>query len=215
MIKIKRVCAKLPRIEAEIEKRLEDTRNVYTKDLKRDLNAVTMMKDMPEKYYDEIAKKAQCLARLEELYDVEDPKSQSPWEKHQNVEDEVKTKYYEERLAKHDYLGRLSFFKSRITLMGVFKMQDNIDMLNIKAKKMKHQLKDLYDNKVTAIDPSELKKDTFTNNMFTPEDGLKGEVTELRRELNMSLKEIKELKNDRVMQQEEMTKLKESVAALK
>ena len=46
-------------------------------------------------------------------------------------------------------------------------------------------------------------------------EDLKGEVGDLRRELNMSLAEIKELKNDRVLQSEEMRSLKESVAALK
>lgn len=62
--------------------------------------------------------------------------------------------------------------------------------------------------------------------MFTPSDeaaggmgaggdDLKGEVGDLRRELNASLAEIKELKNDRVLQSEEMRQLKESVAALK
>lgn len=100
--------------------------------------------------------------------------------------------------------------------MSVFRMQDNIDMLNIKVKKMKHQLKDLFENKVTPLDASELKKDTFTNNMFKPTDGnLKDEVNDLRRELNSSQVEIKELKNDRLIQSEEMKQLKESVAALK
>jgi len=201
MIKIKRVLSKLPRIEAEINNRLADTRNVYQKDLEKDLSAVGTVPKMPEMYYEDIEEKARCLCRLEELYDVLDPKAQSPWEKHQCVEDDVKTKYYEERLSKYDYLGRLAFFKSRITLMSVFRMQDNIDMLNIKVKKMKHQLKDLYENKVTPLDGAELKKDTFTNNMFSPGDeDLKGEVNDLRRELNASLKEIKELKNDRLLQ---------------
>lgn len=170
---------------------------------------------MPEKFYEEIAEKAQVLRRLEELYDVQDPKAISAWEKHQCVEDEVKTKYYEDRLKSHDYLGRLDFFKSRITIMGMFMMQDNLDMLNIKVKKMKHQLKDLYENKATPLDPADLKKDTFTNNMYSDGGNVAGEVADLRRELNASLKEIRELKNDRVIQAEEMKQLKESVAALK
>lgn len=144
MIKIKRVLMKLPRIEAEIENRLGDTRNVYQKDLSKDLCMVQTVCDMPEKFYDEIAAKAECLCRLEELYDVLDPSAQSAWERHQCVECEVKTKHYEDILAKNDYLGRLAYFKGRISLMSVFTMQDNVDMLNIKIKKMKHQLRDLY-----------------------------------------------------------------------
>lgn len=165
---------------------------------------------MPEQYYDEIEAKANTLSRLEELYDVTDPAAQSAWEKHQDVEDSVKTKYYEDRLAENDYLGRLDFFKSRITFLSVFRMQDTIDMLNIKVKKMRHQLKDLYENKVTPLDGKDLKRDTFTNNMNTPSDqGLQTEVNDLRRELNASLVEIKELKNDRLIQSEEMKSIKQ------
>jgi len=228
MIKIKRVCHKLPRIEAEIRERLADTRNVYTSGLNSDLAQVCRVHEMPCDFYDEIEEKAKCLCRLEELYDVLDAGAQSPWEKHQCVEDECKVKYYEERLAKHDYLGRLDFFSKRITLMSVFKMNDSVDMLNIKVKKMKHQLKDLYENKNTPLDGESLKKDTFTKGMFSPPeedvvgtvgdsvgDAVRGEVNDLRRELNSSLKEIKELKNDRLLQSEEMRQLKESVAALK
>ena len=144
MICIKRVLSKLPRIEAEIENRLASPSTVYQKDLSKDLRMVKAVCDMPEEFYDEICAKAECLCRLEELYDVLDPSAQSAWERHQCVEDDVKTKHYEELLAKHDYLGRLDYFKGRITLMSVFTMQDNVDMLNIKIKKMKHQLRDLY-----------------------------------------------------------------------
>jgi len=62
-------------------------------------------------------------------------------------------------------------------------------MLNIKVKKMKHQLKDLYTDKPSTMSPGDLRKDTFTAGMYTGggNQDMKSEVVELRRELNASL----------------------------
>jgi len=129
---------------------------------------------MPEKFYKDIEQKARVLCRLEELYDVRDKADMSPWEKHQCSEDEAKIQYFQDRIAQYDYLGRLDLFNGRINYLNIFKYLDNIDMLNIKVKKMKHQVMDLYMNKSTPIDSNDLKKDTFTNQMFTPsgDDGM-------------------------------------------
>lgn len=64
-------------------------------------------------------------------------------------------------------------------------------LLDIKIRKMKHQLKDLYMNKDTPMDGNDLKKDTFTGN-FNPggSSDMQGEVGDLRRELNASLAQI-------------------------
>lgn len=219
MIKIKQILAKLPRIEAEIQSRLSsDSGSLYENDLRRDLNCVKSCKEMPEKTYKEIEAKARTLKRLEDLYDCVDMKDMSAWERHQCAEDDAKIQHYQDRLGKHDFLGRQDFFQARVTYLNIFKMFENIDMLNIKVKKMKHQLKDLYTGGGSTLSSGDLKKDTFAGGMFTPagEGGdMKSEVVELRRELNASLAQIQELKTDRMIQQEEMRSLKQSVAALK
>jgi hypothetical protein len=112
---------------------------------------------MPEKYYDQIAMKARTLKRLEDLYDTMDMKDMSPWERHQCAEDDAKIQHYQDRLAKYDFLGRQEFFESRISYLNIFKTFENIDMLNIKVRKMKTQLKDLYSGKTTPMTGSDLK----------------------------------------------------------
>merc|ERR1719487_1263116 len=141
----------------------------------------------------------------------------TPWQRHQCAEDDAKIQHYQDRIAQYDFLGRLDFFSSRVTYLNIFRTFENVDMLNIKVKKMKHQLRDLYQDKMTPINPGDLKKDTFAAGMFTPGGGnaeMTAEVMELRRELNASLAQIQELKTDRMIQQEEMRSLKQSVAAL-
>jgi len=103
----------------------------------------------------------------------------------------------------------------------MFKMFENIDMLNIKVKKMKGQLKDLYCGDATPMSsggPSTTPGPGPAGSARGPggESGdMKSEVVDLRRELNASLAQIQELKSDKDIQQEEMRALKESVAALK
>lgn len=66
-----------------------------------------------------------------------------------------------------------------------------MELLKIKIKKMKHQLKDLYMNKDTPMNKDD-QRDTFTGN-FNPSGGssdIQGDVGDLRRELNMSLAQI-------------------------
>lgn len=160
---------------------------MYANDLRRDLNCVQTCKDMPEKFYDQIAMKAKTLKRLEDLYDVMDEKDMSPWERHQCAEDEAKIQHYQERLAKYDFLGRQDFFKSRVSYLNIFKSFENVDMLNIKVKKMKHQLKDLYTDRNTPLSAGDLRAES--RGAGAPPD-MKGEVVDLRRELNASLAQI-------------------------
>jgi len=78
-------------IEQEIQSRLtSDSGSMYENDLRRDLNLTQNCKDMPCKYYAEIATKARTLKRLEDLYDCRDEKDMSSWERHQCAEDDAK-----------------------------------------------------------------------------------------------------------------------------
>lgn len=125
--------------------------------------------------------------RLEDLYDCVAEKDMSPWDRHQCAEDEAKILHYQERLSQHDFHGRLDFFQSRVTYLNIFRMFENVDMLNIKIKKMKHQLKDLYSGKDTPVNPEDLKKDSFSAGFTPGAKDVKSEVVELRRELNASM----------------------------
>ena len=206
MIKINQICAKLPMIEQEIQSRLtSESGSMYENDLRRDLNLTQNCKDMPCKYYHEIATKARTLKRLEDLYDCRDQKDMSTWERHQCAEDDAKIQHYQDRLGSHDFLGRQEFFSSRMTYLNMFKMFENIDMLNIKVKKMKHQLKDLYCGDATPMSSGGPSTTPGAGPAGSArgaggESGdMKSEVVDLRRELNASLAQIQELKSDKAI----------------
>lgn len=72
----------------------------------------------------------------------------------------------------------------------MFRMFENVDMLNIKVKKMKHQIRDLYCGPSSSMSSGDAGKGAGPGPMTTPGgDGgdMKSEVVELRRELNASL----------------------------